>query len=80
MTRDDVLKKVNEIFTDVFDDASLSISEDTAQTDIGEWDSLAQIDIIAACESEFGVTFNLADIPGIKAVGDLIDLVLQKKI
>ena len=41
MERTDILKKVNEIFWDVFDDESIEVKEETTAADIEDWDSLS---------------------------------------
>ena len=48
MTKEEILKKLNEVFRDVFDDESISVTEQTCADDIDDWDSLAQITLIAA--------------------------------
>ena len=75
---DDILDKLQSIFRDVFDDSTLVLSVDISSDDIDGWDSLAQINIITACESEFGVKFGLNDIVNISNVGDLAGLIEEK--
>ena len=48
MTKDEIYKRLNSVFRDVFDDDTLEISEATSADDIDDWDSLAQISLIAA--------------------------------
>jgi len=79
MKREDVLTKLQDIYKDVLDDETLHINDNIPHADIAEWDSLAQIDIITACEGEFDIKFDLRDIPDIKSVADLVDIVLRKK-
>ena len=77
----DVLSKLQDIFRDIFDDESLVLTRETKANDIEEWDSLAQVNIIVACNSEFGIKFDLDDIAKLKNVGDIVDTVerIQKK-
>ena len=75
----DVLKKLQDIFQDIFEDESIVLNRETTANDIDKWDSVAQITIIEACESEFGVEFDLNDIITLKNVGDMIDLVERKQ-
>jgi acyl carrier protein len=72
------LDKLQDIFRDIFDKETLVLTRDTSADDIEEWDSLAQINIIVACESEFGVKFDLKDIAALKDVGDMLDLIERK--
>ena len=74
----DVLSKLQDIFRDIFDDESLVLTRETTAADIEEWDSLAQVNIIVACEAEFGIKFDLNDIVQLKSVGDIVDMVERK--
>ena len=46
MTETEILKKLDVIFREVFDDDELTLSMSTSAKDIDEWDSLNQIKII----------------------------------
>jgi acyl carrier protein len=75
----EILKIVNEIFIDVFDDNSLNIKEDTNADDIEDWDSLANINLVVAMEKEFNIKFVITEIEALENVGDMIDLIKIKK-
>jgi len=72
------LEKLSDIFRDIFDDESLVLTGEASPDDIEGWDSLAQINIIMACEAEFGIKFDINDITGIKSAGDIVDLIERK--
>jgi acyl carrier protein len=74
------LSKLQAIFQDVFDDETIILTRETTARDIEEWDSLAQINIIVACEAEFKIKFNLNDIAALINVGGMVDLVEGKLI
>ena len=74
----EILEKLNEIFRDVFDDESIKISESTTAADIENWDSLTQINIILACNTEFDIKFDLKDVITLKNVGNIADLIERK--
>ncbi len=78
MNRDEVLKKLNDIFCDIFDDDSIVINDDTTADDIEDWDSLEQINIINSCEKEFGVKFNMKEVHEFKNVGEMVDAIHAK--
>lgn len=73
------LKKINKIFKYIFDDDYLKITRKTSAKDIEEWDSLAQIKLIAAIEKQFKIRFNIQEISNLKNVGEMIDLIDKKK-
>lgn len=77
MTEQDILQEIQEIFRDNFDDEELVITRDTCADDIEDWDSLEQINLLTAIEKKFNIKFKLADVRGLKDVGDLIDLVAR---
>ena len=68
---------VQDIFRDNFDDDTLEITRSTCADDIEDWDSLEQINLLTAIEKKFNIKFKLADVRGLKDVGDLLDLVAR---
>ena len=77
MTKVDIMKKLNRVFREVFDDASLKITEKTSAKDIDEWDSLMHITLIAEVEEEFDMKFPMKSVVGMKNVGDMVDVILE---
>lgn len=75
MSREEILKKVNDIFHDVFDDDSIAVSEETTADDVEDWDSLMHITLISEVESAFGFKFQMKDVVGMKNVGEMIDII-----
>lgn len=75
MDRNKILEIVTEIFQDVFDDNEIVLNDLTDAEDIEDWDSLAQITLIASIEKTFDITFSMKDIIGLKNVGEMIDLI-----
>jgi|TARA_B100000315_G_scaffold8378_1_gene8327 acyl carrier protein len=78
MNKEYILEKVQDIFRDIFDDETLIIKQDTSPNNIGDWDSLAQINLIVAIEKDFGIKFNLEEIQKLRNVGDTLALIFQK--
>jgi acyl carrier protein len=66
------LEKVQEVFREIFLDDTLVITEKTSPLDIDEWDSLAQINILAAVESVFNIRFTADEMSSISDVGTLL--------
>ena len=78
MCRDDVLKKVNEIFQEVFDDEDLVVTEATTPEDVEDWDSLEQVNLVVNMEQSFGVKFTLDEVNELKSVGEIITKLCEK--
>jgi acyl carrier protein len=79
MNRTEILVKLNEIFQDVLDDASVVVSESTvAKKDVEGWDSLAHITLIAAIEDEFNFKFDIKEVVKTKNIKDMIDIIERK--
>ncbi|ERI68214.1 hypothetical protein HMPREF1548_04127 [Clostridium sp. KLE 1755] len=78
MTREAVFETLNEVFRDVFDDESISVTENTTSNDIEDWDSLEHINLLAAVEQEFGVKFNMGQVVSMKNVGEMADIIISQ--
>ena len=78
MEMEKIYEGLNEIFRDVFDDDSLTVTETTTAADIEEWDSLANINIIVSIESEFNVKFNMDEIGAMKNVGEMAKIISER--
>ena len=78
MSREEVFVKLNEVFRDVFDDESITVTDTTTANDIDDWDSLAHINLLAAIEQEFGMKFNMGQVVSMKNVGEMIDIICER--
>ena len=78
MNRNDALKRLTDIFRDVFDDDMLVISDKTTAADIEDWDSLEHINLVGAVESEFGLRFKMREVSGMKNVGEMLDIICER--
>ena len=76
MSKEEVFAKLNEVFRDVFDDESITVTEATTADDIEEWDSLEHINLLASVEQEFGMKFNMGQVVSMKNVGEMADIIL----
>ena len=75
MERTEILKRVNEIFCEIFDDDTIVIRDETTAADIPDWDSLMQIELVAEHESHFGLRFGMKEVLNMKNVGEMIDII-----
>ena len=78
MSREEVFQKLNHVFQDVFDDDSIVVSDNTTAADIEDWDSLEHINLMVAIEEDGGMKFNMAEVTGLKNVGEMVDVILKR--
>lgn len=78
MTKEEIIKYVNNIFIDVLDDEDIVISEATTSDDVDDWDSLNHIHLVVAIEKHFKVRFTSQEIQSWNNVGEMI-LNMQEK-
>lgn len=72
------LKKLQEIFRDVFDQDDLEITAETTSNDIEDWDSFAQINLIIEIENEFNIKFDLEEINDLKSIKNILKVIEKK--
>lgn len=78
MEQSKLLKEVNAIFIDIFDDNSIVLHDHTTTSDIEAWDSLNHIQMITAVEKHYKIRFDLNDLLNFKNVGDLCSGIYNK--
>ncbi len=78
MSKDIILKKLQEIFHDVFEDDTIILNENTNPFDIETWDSLTHISVLAAIQDEFSISFDMSEIIAMKNVGDILNAIEGK--
>ncbi len=78
MSGEKVLEKVNEVFHEVFDDDSIVVKEETTADDIEGWDSLRHITLIEEIEDAFDIRFAMKEVNGMKNVGEMIDIIVER--
>lgn len=78
MTRTEILKEVNEIFRDVFDDEEIIVNDNTVADDIEDWDSLEQVNLIVAIEKRFNMRFKMEEVYSMKNVGEMLNIIEER--
>ena len=76
MTRQEIFEKLNEVFSDVFDE-DITVTPETTSADIEEWDSLTHITLISEVEDTFGMKFSMKDVLGMQNVGEMADIIAR---
>ena len=74
MTDQVIFEKLNEIFSDVFDE-DIILTPETTASDIEEWDSLTHITLISEVEDAFGIKFSMKEVLGMQNVGEMVDII-----
>ena len=79
MNAEQILKELEEIFRDNFDDDDIVLTRETTADDIEDWDSLEQINLLTTIGKKYGIKFSIDDVSKLANVGDMVDLVLRLK-
>ncbi len=75
MSREEIYKRLNEVFRDVFDRDDISVNDETTAADIEGWDSLIHITLMDAVEEEFDIRFDMKTVVKMKNVGEMVDAI-----
>ena len=79
MQETEVYASLTEIFHDIFMRDDLVLSAELSAPQVPGWDSFKHIEIIIATEAQFGIKFTTQELESLKAVGDLVRLILSHK-
>lgn len=77
MNENDILKRIQPIFRDIFDDEDIEVTAETTAADVEDWDSFAQMQIVMGIETMFGIKFSTDEVTEFKNVGDVIKAVIS---
>lgn len=75
----EIFDRLNKVFQDVFDDDSITVSQNTTAADIEDWDSLSHITLISAVEDEFRMKFSMKEVVEMKNVGEMAAIVAARR-
>ena len=78
MTREEIFKRLNSVFQDVFGDDTLTVNDSTTANDVEGWDSLRHISLLAAIEDEFDIEFSMGQTVKMKNVGEMVDYIEEE--
>lgn len=73
-----IYERLTEVFRDFFDDDEIELDEETTAEDIDDWDSLNHITLIAAVEGEFDLRFTMGEVSGMKNVGEMVKIIMER--
>lgn len=75
----DTLKRLNELFQEVFEDDELVVTRETTARDVDDWDSLMHVNLLLGAERWFGIRFSSTEVAKLRNVGELVDLIDAKR-
>ena len=78
MTRQEIFEKLNEVFSDVFDE-DITVTAETTSADIEEWDSLTHITLISEVEDAFDMKFSMKEVVEMKNVGEMVTIIAARR-
>ena len=78
MTRSEGATRLLGIMRDVFDSEDLQYDDHLTAGKVEAWDSLSHFRFLVAVEKEFGFRFTSGEIDGLKNVGEVMDIVMQR--
>jgi acyl carrier protein len=76
---DKIINEFSEVFRDVMDNDTITVTEATSAKDIEEWDSLTHIQLVVAVEKRFQIKFTSNEILNWKNVGDILASIKNKQ-
>tara|TARA_B100001093_G_scaffold509618_2_gene573992 strand:+ start:162 stop:401 length:240 start_codon:yes stop_codon:yes gene_type:complete len=77
MERNEILKKINDVFIDVLEE-EVFVKEEYSSYDVDGWDSLTHIMLIVETEKKFNIKFLSSEINSWENVGRMIDCIVEK--
>jgi acyl carrier protein len=78
MQQNDIYGQLTEIFREVFDDDTITLTPLTTAADIRDWDSAAHINLVVAIESRLKIKFKTFELESLHNVGHLVSLIEAK--
>jgi len=73
-----ILDELTPIFRDVLDAPDLVLDARSNAQNVEGWDSLAHVNLVVAIEKQYKLKFALAELQGLKNVGEMADLIRRK--
>jgi acyl carrier protein len=80
VTKEEILKKINDIFIDILDNENIILTLATTANDVEDWDSLNHIQLVVAIEKQFKIRFTSQQILNWENVETMIDCIISKDV
>ncbi len=75
MEEPEIYARLADVFQDVFDEDSITITPELSAKDLDDWDSITHIRLMLTVERAFGIKFSAPEIGKLENVGDLVTLI-----
>lgn len=72
MEKQEIIVKLTEIVRTVFNDKSLTLSDDMSATTVDAWTSLTFMQLLTEIEAQFKFKFKMMELIQLKNIGDII--------
>jgi acyl carrier protein len=70
-----IYERLTQLFQDIFDNDSISVTPELSAKDVDGWDSVAHIRLMLTVEKAFRIKFSTSEIGNLKNMGDLVTLI-----
>jgi len=80
LSPDSILHDLQPIFQEALNTPRVAVTRASSAFNTPNWDSLAHIDLIEMVELHFKVKFALGELHEMKNVGDMVDMIMEKKV
>lgn len=74
----EIIKRIEKVLQNVFEDTTITIKENTSANDIPAWDSLMHMIVISEIEEEFDLNFSFNEVSEFKTIADIIACIQKK--
>ena len=78
MDESQIYARLAEIFQDVFDEDSITVTPELSANDVDGWDSLTHIRLMLTVEKAFKIKLSVPEIGKLENVGDLVMLIKSR--
>ncbi|HUZ62796.1 MAG TPA: acyl carrier protein [Rhodanobacter sp.] len=78
MGTDEVIRRLQTVFHEVFDDDAITLQDTTTAADIDGWDSVANIRLMVSIEEAFHLRFDVGEFQDYRNVGDLVTAIARR--
>jgi acyl carrier protein len=73
-----IMPKLEQVFREVFNNESLTITRAMSSKDVDGWNSLNHMILVSEVEKAFSIKLKLKDLNKMHNVGDMLDIIISK--